>query len=98
MIKAYLENLDTNVIAVDWNRLALQEYTLAAENTRDVGEHLGEFIEVLSNLGISLDDITLVGHRSVFIVFNKSIQVNYYKSKTIVWVRKVFIKTLEVST
>lgn len=62
LVAAFLENQNTNVVAVDWNRLALQEYTLAAENTRDVGEYLGEFISKLYDLGLSLDDVTLVGH------------------------------------
>lgn len=56
-------------MAVDWNRLALQEYTLAAENTREVGEYLGEFLGKLCKLGISLDNMTLVGHRYAILVF-----------------------------
>lgn len=62
IVATFLETTDTNVVAVDWNKLALQEYTLAAESTRDVGEYLGRFVSKLNDLGISLDDVTLVGH------------------------------------
>lgn len=74
-------------MAVDWNRLALQEYTLAAENTRDVGEYLGEFIKTLCKLGIPLDKITLVGHRYVIFRVELYGKIVIYYCTLLVWVR-----------
>lgn len=62
IVAGFLENTKTNVVAVDWNRLALQEYTLAADSTKDVGKQVGAFIQRLNQLGIPLRDITIVGH------------------------------------
>ncbi|XP_063706485.1 pancreatic triacylglycerol lipase [Culicoides brevitarsis] len=59
---AFLEHTKTNVVAVDWNRLALQEYTLAADSTEEVGEQVAKFITKLNDLGIPLKNVTLVGH------------------------------------
>lgn len=62
IVSEFLENIETNVVAVDWNRLALQEYTLAADSTKDVGLHIGAFIKKLNQLGVPLSNITIVGH------------------------------------
>ena len=55
--------MDTNVCVVDWNRLANYEYSISARrNTKAVGAYIGQFISFLTSIGVSLDDITVVGH------------------------------------
>lgn len=54
--------MDGNICAVDWSRLALQQYNFAADNTRNVGQYLGKFVEYLAANGFALDKVTLIGH------------------------------------
>lgn len=61
-INTYVENAQSNVCGVDWSRLALTEYSLAANNTRIVAKHLVNFINTLRNHGLTLDRVTLIGH------------------------------------
>uniref|UniRef100_A0A336LRM9 CSON012861 protein n=1 Tax=Culicoides sonorensis TaxID=179676 RepID=A0A336LRM9_CULSO len=63
MMSTYIEYQDVNVCGVDWGRLATYEYGIAArENVYEVGWYLAIFILYLEDLGIDLNDITLVGH------------------------------------
>lgn len=58
----YQTYMDANVCTVDWSRLALTAYSLAARNTRLVAGRLVQFLTFLQTNGVSLDDVTLVGH------------------------------------
>ncbi|XP_017778216.1 PREDICTED: pancreatic lipase-related protein 2-like [Nicrophorus vespilloides] len=60
---AYLLRYDCNVIQVDWRKEAAQLYTISAENTRIIGESVGEFIVKLNKyLGLGLEKVHVVGH------------------------------------
>ncbi|EAT47860.1 AAEL001096-PA [Aedes aegypti] len=58
----YLKYFDTNVCVVDWGNLAIVGYMIAVKNTFDVGQYVAQFITYLSNQGIPLSKVTLVGH------------------------------------
>lgn len=59
----YIKHTTSNICAVDWARLALTEYTIAAGNTKHVANYLLKFISFLqSDGGINLNQITIVGH------------------------------------
>jgi pimeloyl-ACP methyl ester carboxylesterase len=58
----YVKFVDTNACAVDWSKLARAEYTLAASRTLEVGEQVAKFIELLQKNGVSLGNVTIVGH------------------------------------
>lgn len=58
----YIEHIGGNVCAVDWSRLALVEYNLAAKSTPKVGKYLAKFIKFLLKQGLTMDQVTLVGH------------------------------------
>ncbi|XP_065091318.1 phospholipase A1-like [Ochlerotatus camptorhynchus] len=58
----YIEHIGGNVCAVDWSRLALVEYNLAAKNTPKVGKYLAKFVKFLLKQGLTMDQVTLVGH------------------------------------
>ncbi|XP_055537284.1 phospholipase A1 member A-like [Wyeomyia smithii] len=62
MTTDYLKYLDTNVCVVDWGNLAIYSYAIAANNTVRVGVYLAQFLAYLNKQGISLSQITLVGH------------------------------------
>lgn len=63
MMSEYIEYFDVNVCSVDWSRLALYEYSIAArEHAFEVGWYLAVFILHLEDLGIHLDNVTLIGH------------------------------------
>ncbi|KXJ70725.1 hypothetical protein RP20_CCG022310 [Aedes albopictus] len=61
-IADYIENVGGNACAVDWSRLALVEYNLAAKNTPKVGRYLAKFVKFLLKQGLTMDQVTLVGH------------------------------------
>lgn len=58
----YVTYIGGNICAVDWSRLALVEYNLAARNTPKVGRYLAKFVKFLLKQGFSMDQLTLVGH------------------------------------
>lgn len=63
MMSEYIEHQDVNVCGVDWARLAIYEYRIAArQNVYEVGWYLAIFILFLEDLGVNLNDVTLVGH------------------------------------
>jgi pimeloyl-ACP methyl ester carboxylesterase len=62
IVADYTKYVDTNVCAVDWNRMARVEYSLAAASTPDVASFLVKFIMLLQSHGMALDKITIVGH------------------------------------
>ncbi|CAH1098562.1 unnamed protein product [Psylliodes chrysocephalus] len=59
---AYLSTDDYNVIGMDWSVLCEFEYISAMNGVREAGQYLADFIKWLKNMGVSLDDIHLVGH------------------------------------
>lgn len=62
-MSAYIQNIDSNICGVDWTRLALTEYSIAATNTRIVAKQLVKFIQYLQLFSsISLKHWTLIGH------------------------------------
>lgn len=63
MMSEYIEHQDVNVCGVDWARLAVYEYRIAAqENVLEVGWYLAIFILFLEDLGVDLNNVSLVGH------------------------------------
>ncbi|XP_055617798.1 phospholipase A1 3-like [Toxorhynchites rutilus septentrionalis] len=58
----YVKYIGGNICAVDWSRLALVEYNLAARNTPKVGRYLAKFVKFLLRQGFTIDQVTLVGH------------------------------------
>ncbi|CAB3260702.1 unnamed protein product [Arctia plantaginis] len=59
---AYLGQGETNVIVLDWRRLALSDYVTAANGVPAVGRGLGQFINFLSSVtGANLNTFHLVG-------------------------------------
>jgi len=60
--EAYFEVGDYNVIGVNWEQLALwHDYFGAARNTRFVGEHATQLIELLAGYG-GLQHLHVIGH------------------------------------
>lgn len=47
---------------MDWSVLCEFEYISAMNGVREAGQYLADFIKWLKNMGVSLDDIHLVGH------------------------------------
>lgn len=63
MLRDILIFADVNACAVDWNKMANFEYSITAtKHVPPVGDYLAQFIEYLSSLGISLDNVSMVGH------------------------------------
>lgn len=61
-MSSYVRHFHSNICGVDWSRLALTEYTIAADNTKIVAKYLQKFIEFLMENGMKLKQITLIGH------------------------------------
>lgn len=59
---AYLGQGDYNVITVDWNAYASKDYITARTKVVAVGSYIGLMIDYLENIGMSLDDLIVVGH------------------------------------
>lgn len=60
---AYIQRGNYNIIGVDWQRPALNEYSISARNTKTVGRELANFIMKLNReAGIPLSQIHIVGH------------------------------------
>lgn len=60
---SYALHQPSNVCALDWARLALTEYTIAANNTRLVARQLHRFLRRLNRVhALPLAAVTLVGH------------------------------------
>lgn len=58
----YLKYVGGNICAVDWNYMALLEYTMSARRTEIVGNYIADFIiEMLRTTSVRMDDITLIG-------------------------------------
>ena len=54
---------DSNVIVVDWGRLAAFMYLQAVDNTVPVGTYVGQFLSLLEqNNYIDLRNIHMIGH------------------------------------
>lgn len=53
---------ETNVIVVDWSRLAALIYWSVVKYTTPVGEYIGGFLNTLDILGYDLTKIHLIGH------------------------------------
>ncbi|XP_053995375.1 pancreatic lipase-related protein 2-like [Hylaeus anthracinus] len=63
LIDAYLLHEDVNVIVVGWGFLAADFYPMAANNTRRVGEFLGNFLEFLNReSNLEYKDVHISGH------------------------------------
>lgn len=63
MAVEYLKFFDSNVCVVDWERLAKYDYgTVARRNIYLVAEHVTDFMEKLHSIGVSYDNVTIVGH------------------------------------
>ncbi|XP_017889797.1 pancreatic triacylglycerol lipase-like isoform X2 [Ceratina calcarata] len=63
LIDAYLLHEDVNVIVVGWGALAAEVYPLAVNNTRRVGNFLGDFLEFLSReSSLEFKDVHISGH------------------------------------
>lgn len=62
IISAYLTKSDTNVIVLDWSRLAISGYVTAVSGVPAVGRGLGQFLRFLNQVtGASFDSMHLVG-------------------------------------
>lgn len=61
MVRDVAELTDSNACIVDWSRLALIEYTIAAGNVNRVGEEIGDFLLSL-NVTIPLENVSIIGH------------------------------------
>lgn len=53
---------DLNIIVVDWGVAANVNYILASYNVAMVGRLLTEFLNFLISMGVSMDDVHLIGH------------------------------------
>lgn len=53
---------DSNVIVVDWSRLAALIYFTAVTHTLPVGTYLGQFLSILENNSVDLRNVHLIGH------------------------------------
>ncbi|XP_058467070.1 lipase member H-B-like [Malaya genurostris] len=62
IVSDYIHHNGGNICAVDWSHLALVEYNLAARNTWKVGRYLAKFIQFLLAEGLTIEQVTLVGH------------------------------------
>lgn len=63
LVYDWLKYDDTNICVVDWQYFGLMEYTIAAKNTRTVGNYLSDFLKSVSKLtGIPYGKMTLTGH------------------------------------
>ncbi|XP_017768991.1 PREDICTED: pancreatic lipase-related protein 2-like [Nicrophorus vespilloides] len=63
MTRAYLLRYDCNVIQVDWKEEAAQLYSVSVQNTKIIGDSVGDFIVKLNkNLGLGLEKVHVVGH------------------------------------
>ncbi|KPI92731.1 Pancreatic lipase-related protein 2 [Papilio xuthus] len=64
MVNAYLEaRPNTNVLLLDWANMAHGSYLVnAARNTKKVGATTAEYINKLSEAGLQLDKLHLIGH------------------------------------
>ncbi|XP_013142799.1 PREDICTED: pancreatic lipase-related protein 2-like [Papilio polytes] len=64
MVNAYLEaRPNTNVLLLDWSNMAHGSYLVnAARNTKKVGATTAEYINKLSEAGLQLDKLHLIGH------------------------------------
>ncbi|GBP27134.1 Pancreatic triacylglycerol lipase [Eumeta japonica] len=58
---AYFRRSDTNVIIVDWRRLAMMDYVTAMRGVPAVGRGLGQFINFLHSMGLPYNNVHLVG-------------------------------------
>nr|XP_034833224.1 pancreatic lipase-related protein 2-like [Maniola hyperantus] len=59
---AYLRLMETNVIVLDWRRLALAPYPTAARGVPDIGRGLGQFLNFLHRTtGVAFNTIHLIG-------------------------------------
>ncbi|KAK0175384.1 hypothetical protein PV327_009136 [Microctonus hyperodae] len=62
-LKNYLKNENYNIIMVDWSILSRNEYMVAVELTRSVGQVVGRMVKFLNTEGgQSLLDIHVIGH------------------------------------
>ncbi|CAH2102770.1 unnamed protein product [Euphydryas editha] len=61
LTEAFLENDDVNVIIFDWSKLASQNYLTAKLAVATLGKTLGLFIKWLTSLGVSYNNIHIVG-------------------------------------
>ncbi|XP_015439830.1 PREDICTED: pancreatic triacylglycerol lipase-like [Dufourea novaeangliae] len=59
---AFLKHGDYNVITVDWGSIAKKNYITASDQVLPVGKYLASLISFLQTQGMSLDQLTLVGH------------------------------------
>lgn len=59
---AYLNVSDINIIVVDWGTAANVNYILASYNVAMVGQLLTQFLNFLIEMGVSMDDVHLIGH------------------------------------
>ncbi|XP_039439186.1 lipase member H-like [Culex pipiens pallens] len=63
MAQSVISEMDTNVVVVQWERLAAYQYEQAAkDNTLLVSGHVSKFIRFLVGRGVALKDVTLIGH------------------------------------
>lgn len=63
VVNDWLKYDDTNICVVDWQFFGLMEYTIAAKNTKTVGNYLSEFLKSVSkSTGIPYSKMTLCGH------------------------------------
>lgn len=61
-IPAYLNKGETNVIVLDWRRLALMDYVTAVLGVPAVGRGLGQFLRFVNQVtGARFDSMHLVG-------------------------------------
>ncbi|XP_012141585.2 pancreatic triacylglycerol lipase [Megachile rotundata] len=62
IIKAYLEERDVNLIALDWGDIAIDiNYLFVSSQVSVIGEAVGEFLEKLSEV-IDLNTLHVIGH------------------------------------
>ncbi|XP_001605911.2 pancreatic lipase-related protein 2 [Nasonia vitripennis] len=61
--KNYLKAGDYNVVVVDWSVASLKDYLTASRLSRQVGDHVSQFLEFLMMEGIVIpEDIHVLGH------------------------------------
>lgn len=59
---ALIENLQLNVIVVDWKRIAGLIYFNAASYTFAIGTYLYKFLQFLEQHSVDLSNVHLIGH------------------------------------